>query len=59
MMKKDRKDITGTNCIKSADGNIMIDSVQVAERWKEYYQTLLNEENENQFEEVDKVLGPI
>ena len=58
-MKKDKSDILGTNFIKKEDGNIVIESESVRGVWKEYFESLLNEENENQFEEEPAVEGPI
>ena len=58
-MRKDRQDISGTRFIKGNDGNIVVEETQVRERWKNYFDALLNEEYPNVFEEVDRVEGPI
>lgn len=58
-MKKDKKDIQGTNFIKDDDGVIKIEEDEVAERWRTYFHQLLNDENESAFEEAEVVEGPI
>ena len=58
-MKKDKKDIQGSGFIKDENGNILVEQNEVAERWRRYFQELLNEEYENQIEECDVVEGPI
>ena len=58
-MRKDRQDISGTRFIKGNDGNIVVDETEVRKRWKDYFDTLLNEEYPNFFEEVEQVEGPI
>ena len=40
--KKERKDITGTNCLKGDNGELLVSEG----RWREYFEKLLNEENE-------------
>ena len=44
--KKERKDITGTNCLKGDSGDLQVSEEQVSDRWREYFEKLLNEENE-------------
>ena len=45
--KKERKDITGsTNCLKGDNGELLVCEEQVSGRWREYFEKLLNEENE-------------
>ena len=44
--KKERKDITGTNCLKGDNGELLVSEEQVSGRWREYFEKLLNEENE-------------
>ena len=58
-MKKDRTDILGTNFIKNADGGLEIDEEAVRKVWKDYFEILLNEENENEFDSEPVVEGPI
>ena len=43
--KKERKDITGTNCFKGDNGELLVSEEQVSGRWREYFEKLLNEEN--------------
>ena len=42
--KKERKDITGTNCLKGDNGELLVSEEQVSGRWREYFEKLLNEE---------------
>ena len=44
--KKERKDITVTNCLKGDNGELLVSEEQVSGRWREYFEKLLNEENE-------------
>ena len=57
--KKDKSDISGANFIKDEDDNILVDNGQVADRWRRYYNILLNSENQSSFEQIPKVEGPI
>ena len=34
--KKERKDITGTNCLKGDNGELLVSEEQVSGRWREY-----------------------
>ncbi len=58
-MKKDKKDVQGINYIKDENGAIKIEEAEVRDRWKRYFEELLNDENENVIEEVSVVEGPI
>ena len=44
--RKERKYITGTNCLKGDNGEFLVTEEQVSGRWREYFEKLLNEENE-------------
>ena len=59
--KKERKDITdltGTNCLKGDNGELLV-SEEVSSRWREYFEKLLNEENEwNDELSAEYVEGP-
>ena len=44
--KKERQDITCTNCLKGDNGELLVSEEQVSGRWREYFEKLLNEENE-------------
>ena len=57
--KKDRQDITGTNCLKGDNGELLVSEEQVSGRWGEYFEKLLNEENEwNDELSAEYVEGP-
>ena len=44
--RKDITDITGTNCLKGDNGELLVSEEQVSGRWREYFEKLLNEEND-------------
>ena len=56
-MKRDRKDVEGTNFIKGDDEVIKVDGAEVCERWSGYFQELLNGENECEFGEDGALKG--
>ena len=58
-MRKDQKDVLGTNFIRDSDGTIKLIPAQVQERWKGYFEELLNLENPNVLEDYPAVHGPI
>ena len=58
-MRNDRQDISGTNYIKDEDGNILTEGGDVANRWKRYFDGLLNSENPSIFEDTPATEGPI
>uniref|UniRef100_A0A6A7FPU9 Retrovirus-related Pol polyprotein LINE-1 n=1 Tax=Hirondellea gigas TaxID=1518452 RepID=A0A6A7FPU9_9CRUS len=58
-MRKDRKDIVGAMFIKDEAGDIKVEERGIMERWKRYFEQLLNEENEYEIEEIDRTEGPI
>jgi len=45
-MVKERRDITGLNCIKGASGKVIVDGKGIKDSWEDYMEKLLNEENE-------------
>ena len=45
-MVKERRDITGLNCIKGASGKVIVDDKGIKDSWKEYMEKLMNKENE-------------
>lgn len=57
-MKKERQDVVGVRVIKDGEGAIRINESEVTERWRSYFEALLNEENPHELEEVGKVAGP-
>ena len=58
-LKKDKKDIVGGYFIKNDAGEIVTDESGIQEVWKEYFSTLLNEENPNVIPGECCVEGPI
>ena len=58
-MRKDRQDISGTNYIKDERGDILTVGEDVADRWRRYFDGLLNNENPSSFEDIAPVEGPI
>ena len=58
-MKKDKTDEIGRHFIKNDQGAIVVEGEGVRNVWKGYFETLLNEENPNEFEEEPPVEGPI
>ena len=58
-MRKERKDIVGSKYVRDENGTLKVKEEKVMERWKSYFSSLLNETNEYQLEEEDKVEGPI
>ena len=58
--RKDITDITGTNCLKGDNGELLVsEEQQVSDRWREYFEKLLNEENEwNDELSAEYVEGP-
>ena len=58
--KRDRagKDVQHVKVIKNENGNVMVNSEAVLKRWKEYFEKLINEENNrNPRTEEAKVLN--
>ena len=58
-MRKERKDVTGGKYIKDEDNNILIEEQDIRERWKQYFASLLNEENPHNIEELPPTEGPL
>ena len=44
-MARSRQDVIGVNCVKDANGKVLIENDQVKESWRKYSETLLNEVN--------------
>ena len=40
-----RQDITAKSCIKDSAGKLLVQNVEIQNKWKEYYEDLLNVEN--------------
>ena len=58
-LKKDKKDIVGGYFVKNKDGDIVTEESGIQEVWKEYFNTLLNQENPNEIPHLTCVEGPI
>ena len=58
-MKKDKADIVGSNYINDESGNVRIEESEVVDRWRRYFEDLLNQENTCFLEDVPLVHGPI
>ena len=52
-MRKDRRDVEGTNFMKSDTGEIKIEATEVCGRWRKYFDVLLYGENEGEFDVVE------
>ena len=57
-MRKERKDVVGGIYIKDKDGNILVEGQGIKERWRKYFEELLNEENPYEVDEEVKVEAP-
>jgi len=44
-MSKSRQDVVGVNCVKDANGKVLVENDQVKEEWRKYMEKLLKEEN--------------
>ena len=53
------KSIRGAKYIKDELGAIQVESQEVSERWRSYFEELLNEENGNDIPEIEAFEGPI
>ena len=58
-MKKESRDVVGGKYIKDEDENILVDETEINERWRKYFEDLLNEENPCELEDEAKVEGPV
>ena len=58
-MRRERRDLENSKYIRDENGNILVDERHIMERWKRYFQLLLNEENEYEMEELERVEGPV
>ena len=58
-IKNERKDAIGAKYIKYEDGRILVNEKETKERWRQYFETLLNEENPHVLKEEEKVEGTI
>src|SRR6266516_3138462 len=56
------KDITASGCVKGVDGRTIVEEGGIMQRWKEYYDQLLNEEFDwikDSSGEMNKVVTPV
>jgi len=44
-MAKYRQDVIGVNCVKDANGKVLVENDHVKEEWRKYMEKLLNEEH--------------
>ena len=58
-MESERTDIRGAKYIKDETGAIQVEGEEVSERWRSYFEKLLNEKNENDIPVLEAVQGPI
>ena len=58
-MREERKDVGSARYVKDENGNIVVEEVEITDRWRRYFNDLLNEENGHTLEEVEKVEGPV
>jgi len=42
-MAKSRQDVVGVNCVKDANGKVLVENDQVKEEWRKFMEKLLNE----------------
>ena len=53
-MAKSGQDVVGVNCVKDANGKVLVENDQVKEEWRKYMEKLLNENTWDN----EKVEGP-
>ena len=59
-MAKSRQDVVGVNCVKDANGKVLVENDQVKQEWRKYMEKLLNEENTwDNATSCEKVVGPV
>ena len=54
IVRKNR-DVVGAGCIKGSDGRVLMNEEEVKEKWKAYFEKLLNEEFEWDKDGLEKV----
>ena len=57
-MTKSRQGVVGVNCVKDANGKVLVENDQVKEEWRKYMEKLLNENAWNNATTCEKVEGP-
>jgi len=58
-IRKERKNVTGGIYIKDKNGNTSVEGQDIKERWRNYFEELLNEENPYEVDEEAKVEEPL
>ena len=58
-MREERKDVAGGMYIKDENENILVEEQDIRERWRKYFEELLNEGNPYEVDEEEKVEGPV
>ena len=53
-MAKSRQDVVGVNCVKDANGKVLVENDQVKEEWRKYMTKLLNENTRDNATTCDK-----
>jgi len=57
-MEKSRQDVVGVNCVKDANGKVLVDNDQVKEEWRKHMEKLLNENTCDNATTCENVEGP-
>ena len=57
-MGKSRQDVVGVNCVKDANGKVLVENDQVKEEWRKYMEKLQNENTWDNATTCEKVKGP-
>ena len=57
-MAKSRQNVVGVNCVKDANGKVLVENDQVKEEWRKYMEKLLNENTWDNATTCKNVEGP-
>ena len=57
-MAKSRQDVVGVNCVKDANGKVLVENDEVKEEWRKYMEKLLNVNTWDNATTCEKVEGP-
>ena len=57
-MAKFRQEVVGVNCVKDANGKVLVENDQVKEEWRKYMEKLLNENTWDNATTCENVEGP-
>ena len=58
-MAKSRQDVVRVNCVKDANGKVLVENEQVKEEWGKYMENLLNENTWDNATTCEKVEDPV